>query len=283
MPFIFAICLVFITFSRPAFAQYITGSDSMSGTAVETIMAYRSMLGRPFLDLRRTPYIGVGSHKGELDLATGRTGVAILNRPFSDEMLELASKNGITPFGRPFALFRSVIVVNGENGWLDRIRSQSRWSEGITAEELKSILSCKLRNWDEIPRLNKSGRINVYISGEAALSADTVKKSLFLEKFGDCVNRTPGYTQELVLQDRNAIGIMDYSKARFFCTSGSLVALPVSGRTFETRFYVYKTGGTKTPDQLENDLFEALSRQSSEFIPILDSILMGNGFIPVDN
>ncbi|MBC7977307.1 MAG: substrate-binding domain-containing protein [Myxococcales bacterium] len=144
-------------------------------------------------------YLGGGSGLGETGLRTGTQGIAPMSRALNNAAIIDLQNQGVTPVQHVIGLDGVSLFVRSTNTTLTR----------IDIPTLRSIYTCQITNWSNVPNSGgKTGVINAFRRNDASGTTDTFKTLVGITTFGACVT-VVNTTQDIstaTATDANAIG-----------------------------------------------------------------------------
>jgi phosphate transport system substrate-binding protein len=224
-------------------------------------------------------YLGGGSGLGEAGLRAGTQGIAPMSRPLSSAAIEDLQNQGVTP----------VQNVIGLDGVAVYVKRDGAATTQIDIPTLRSIFTCEITDWSQVPGSTKTGPIAVYRRNDDSGTTDTFKSLVKITAFGACATplATTSDIAATVSTDGSAIAFAGLSGERpenlavavAITAAGPFVSPTVATiRDFSyplaRRLYVNAVADGRTPSASEQALLDLVLDRS-----FMDPILLANEFV----
>jgi phosphate transport system substrate-binding protein len=250
----------------------LRGSDTLGDVVIEAIR--QAGLDNVLV------YRGGGSGAGEAGLVNGTQGIAPMSRALNTAAINSLLNQGVTPV-------QHVIGLDGVSLF---VKSTNTGLTGLDIPTIKSIFTCDITDWANVPNSGKTGPIAVYRRNDLSGTTDTFKTLVGVTAFGPCVTivETTADIADHTSTEDNAIGYAGLSGEVFggnkpvpvaaTATSTPVAPTQVTIRDFSyplaRRLYVNSVADGRFPSDDEQNLLDAMSDHS-----FMDSILAQGGFV----
>ena len=249
----------------------LRGSDTLREVVVQAIT-------KAGLDSVLT-YTGGGSGTGEAGLVNGTQGIAPMSRALNTAAINSLLDQGVTPV-------QNVIGLDGVSLFVE---STNTGLAGLDIPTIKSIFTCDIADWANVPNSGKTGPIAVYRRDDLSGTTDTFKTLVGITTFGACVTIV-ATTEDIATHtstEDNAIGYAGLSgkvdgnkEVPVAATATSTAVAPTVAtiRDFSyplaRRLYVNSVTDGRFPSDDEQALLDAMTDRG-----FMDSLLTAGGFV----
>jgi phosphate transport system substrate-binding protein len=224
-------------------------------------------------------YVGGGSGTGETGLVNGTQGIAPMSRALNTAAINNLLNQGVTPV-------QHVIGLDGVSLFVE---STNTGFTGLDIATIKSIFTCAITDWANVPNSGKTGPIAAYRRDDASGTTDTFKTLVGVTTFGACVT-VVATTEDIATHtstEDNAIGYaglsgkVDGNKEVAVAATATSTAVAPTVETIRDfsyplarRLYVNSVADGRFPSDDEQALLDAMSDRG-----FLDPILTRFGFV----
>lgn len=253
--------------------QKLQGSDTLADVMKDTIEVAKLA--------HLLEYAGGGSGKGEEALVAGKQGVAAMSREVTAEATLKAHDKGITIMPHSIGIDGVAILVNTKNSL-----------KKVDFKTLKSIFTCEITAWEDVPGSEQYGDIVVYRRDDSSGTTDAVKHLLGIKQMGACtkVANTALEIANHTSEESNSIGFSGlpsivHGKNRSLALAKlkNEKAVEATKETIQNRtyplsrlLYVYEVGGKGVKTSAEMELMQTVTNRK-----VMDPIIEKHEFYTI--